>query len=334
MTTTPITAGALIERIRRLPEATQHRLRDAWPPGVPSLKDPACTSAHVERVAALITRIAAVAAPDEQPDVAAVQALRIRYDSLPADLRARADLAKGDEALPNLESARATAAHLEAATPIVAGLEDLHRERVKRVCTATSSVGLDDAGRHTLIAQVTGGAHTSSKTLEGVQAQAVIDSCTALQLGWLELELTADGVDQVKAVDWKAQARRLGTTQTDLLGRARALAEERDETFPKKLADVPVGYLPALLGGQEPTSDTSGPAPVVAPPPPAADLPASEVAEVVLGEPLTPAERVDVPVELEAGECVIVLHRPDGLTVRSVAADHPVVAALLELEAS
>lgn len=170
--------------------------------------------------------------------------LKERIDELPDDLATKAAMECKPHQVPNVVYPdKWTVAHWEIADRAITKAEADAASRRRSVMAALGSIepAPDDNVRHELVKEVTHGRTESSKKLTGPEARHL----TAWADGQ-SMRFTGDGPGGYMP-DWKAEAKRLGTTQAKLLKDAKMLANEIRATAPKALGDITDHTLIALL---------------------------------------------------------------------------------------
>lgn len=161
-----------------------------------------------------------------------------RIAALPDDLADLAALKARDAegGLPNVAHAnRWTLEHWFAGDDIIGHAEELAAARLRHVHAALGQAGMStDEDRHSIVRIVTDDRTASSRKLTGPEAAHVAR--------WAE-DVAVRGIDTVGlptayVPDWKAEAKRVGVTQAELLKQAKEWARVHRFEAPKALADV------------------------------------------------------------------------------------------------
>jgi hypothetical protein len=171
-----------------------------------------------------------------------------RIQALPDDLADFAADNVRDAEVPNVAYPRKwTLEHWTTVDAALEHAEALAAKRQRHVHAALNGASAyfdgppTDAQRHDVVRIVTGGRTESSKELTGPEARHLAD--------WAEAVATGANVGHIEplVVDWKAEAKRLGTIQADLLKDAKAWAKFHDLEAPAKLGDITSHRLIAAL---------------------------------------------------------------------------------------
>jgi hypothetical protein len=171
-----------------------------------------------------------------------------RIAALPDDLADFAAENVREAEVPNVARPRLwTLEHWTIADAALEHAEALAAKRLRHVHAALGAAAVgytgditSDEGRHEIVSIVTGGRTESSRKLTGPEARHLADWAEAIASG-VSVEL------EPLTVDWKAEAKRLGTTQADLLKEAKTWAKFHHLEAPKALGDITSHRLIAAL---------------------------------------------------------------------------------------
>jgi uncharacterized coiled-coil protein SlyX len=171
-----------------------------------------------------------------------------RSAALPDDLADFAAENVREAEVPNVARPRLwTLEHWTIADAALEHAEALAAKRLRHVHAALGAAAVgytgditSDEGRHEIVSIVTGGRTESSRKLTGPEARHLADWAEAIASG-VSVEL------EPLTVDWKAEAKRLGTTQADLLKEAKTWAKFHHLEAPKALGDITSHRLIAAL---------------------------------------------------------------------------------------
>jgi hypothetical protein len=190
--------------------------------------------------------------------------------------------------LPNVAHAnRWTLEHWFAGDDIIGHAEELAATRLRHVHAALTQAGMGtDEDRHSIVRIVTDDRTDSSRKLTGPEAAHVAR--------WAE-DVAVRGIDTVGlptayVPDWKAEAKRVGVTQAELLKQAKEWARVHRLEAPKALADV-TGHraigalLTTSLDGRTAITDIADELPELANDTPVPAEPAPAMAEAIANPP-------------------------------------------------